>query len=101
MMNLLCFQGMKEAFSNFLCSPVKSVAQVKDVVASPAGTAIIRLLLTTLSMTSIAGFAVYGADQGPGPLADIVRSTNEERWEEVHEFFATSRCCWHLYILSG
>ena len=39
-------------------------------------------------MTSIAGFAVYGADQGTGPLADIVGSTNEELWEEVHEFFA-------------
>jgi cytochrome b len=46
------------------------------------------LLLLSLLMTSITGFAVYGADQGAGPLANIIGSTNEELWEEVHEFFA-------------
>ncbi len=39
-------------------------------------------------MTSITGFAVYGADQGAGPLANIVGSSNEKLWEEVHELFA-------------
>jgi len=84
-------------FSNFLCSPVKTVIYVKDVVAlkakrylghNPAGAAMIMLLLVSLLMTSITGFAVYGADQGAGPLANIVGSSNEELWEEVHEFFA-------------
>ena len=84
-------------FSNFLCSPVKSIIYVKDVVAlkakrylghNPAGAAMIMLLLVSLLMTSITGFAVYGADQGAGPLANIVGSSNEELWEEVHEFFA-------------
>ncbi len=84
-------------FSNFLCSPIKSVAYVKDVIAlkanrylghNPAGAAMIILLLLSLLMTSISGFAVYGADQNAGPLANIVGSSNEDLWEEVHEFFA-------------
>ena len=84
-------------FSNFLCSPVKSLVYAKDVVAlkskrflghNPAGAAMIVLLLISLLMTSITGFAVYGADQGAGPLANIVGSSYEKIWEEVHEFFA-------------
>jgi len=84
-------------FSNFLCSPVKSIVYVKDVVAlkanrylghNPAGAAMIILLLVSLLMTSITGFAVYGADQGAGPLANMVGSSYEKVWEEVHEFFA-------------
>ena len=84
-------------FSNFLCSPVKSVIYVKDVIAlrakrylghNPVGAAMIVLLLISLLMTSITGFAVYGADQGAGPLANLVGSSYEKVWEEVHEFFA-------------
>ena len=84
-------------FSNFLCSPVNSIIYVKDVIAlrakrylghNPAGSAMIVLLLVSLLMTSITGFAVYGADQAAGPLASIVGSSNEKVWEEVHEFFA-------------
>jgi len=84
-------------FSNFLCSPVKSVIYVKDVLAlkakrylghNPAGAAMILLLLVSLLMTSISGFAVYGADQGAGPLANIIDSSYEGLWEEIHEFFA-------------
>lgn len=84
-------------FSNFLCNPVKSVVYVKDVIAlkakrylghNPAGAAMIILLLISLVMTSITGFAVYGADQDAGPLANIVGSSNEDLWEEMHEFFA-------------
>ncbi|MFZ2171297.1 MAG: cytochrome b/b6 domain-containing protein [Methylococcaceae bacterium] len=84
-------------FSNFLCSPVKSVVYIKDVIAlkakryighNPAGALMIMLLLTSLLMTSITGFAVYGADQGAGPLANIVGTSYEKFWEEVHEFFA-------------
>ena len=48
----------------------------------------IILLLVSLLMTSITGFAVYGADQGAGPLANMVGSSYEKVWEEVHEFFA-------------
>ncbi len=83
-------------FSTFLCSPAQSVAYVKDLVAlktkryighNPAGAAMIVLLLVSLLMTVITGFAVYGADQAAGPLAAIGPG-QEELWEEVHEFFA-------------
>ncbi len=84
-------------FSNFICSPVKSAAYFKDLIAlntkrylghNPAGAAMIVFLLLSLIMTSITGFAVYGADQGAGPLANVIDSRNEKLWEEVHEFFA-------------
>lgn len=84
-------------FSNFLCSPAKSIDYFKAVVAlktkrylghNPAGAAMIVLLLVSLVMTSITGFAVYGADQNAGPLANIIGSSNEKLWKEVHEFFA-------------
>jgi cytochrome b len=83
-------------FSSFLCSPYTSIAYVKDLVAlktkrylghNPAGAAMIVLLLVSLLVTVITGFAVYGADQAAGPLASI-GSGNEKMWEEVHEFFA-------------
>lgn len=83
-------------FSNFLCSPVQSAAYVKDLVAlktkrylghNPAGAAMIVLLLFSLLMTVITGFAVYGADQAAGPLT-FIGASNEKMWEEVHEFFA-------------
>ncbi|MDI1232001.1 MAG: cytochrome b/b6 domain-containing protein [Methylobacter sp.] len=83
-------------FSNFLCSPAKSIAYLKDLITlktqrylghNPAGAAMIVLLLVSLLMTVITGFAVYGADQAAGPLAAI-GSANEKMWEEVHEFFA-------------
>ncbi|UOA07754.1 cytochrome b/b6 domain-containing protein [Methylobacter sp. S3L5C] len=84
-------------FSNFLCSPAQSIAYIKDLIAlnaqrflghNPAGAAMIMLLLVSLLLTSITGFAVYGADQGAGPLAGIITSSNEDLWEETHEFFA-------------
>jgi len=83
-------------FSNFLCSPAKSIAYIKDLLVlktrryighNPAGAAMIVLLLVSLLATVITGFAVYGADQAAGPLAAI-GSANEKMWEEVHEFFA-------------
>ena len=83
-------------FSNFLCSPFRSIAYVKDLIAlktkryighNPAGAAMIVRLLVSLTMTVLTGLAVYGADQALGPLASI-GSSNEKLWEEIHEFFA-------------
>ncbi len=83
-------------FSNFVCSPIKSIVYLKDLITlqtqrylghNPAGAAMIILLLVSLFATVITGFAVYGADQAAGPLAGI-GAANEEIWEEVHEFFA-------------
>ncbi|MCX7100199.1 MAG: cytochrome b/b6 domain-containing protein [Methylobacter sp.] len=83
-------------FSNFVCSPIKSIAYLKDLVAlktkrylghNPAGAAMIILLLISLLMTVSTGFAVYGADQAAGPL-EAIGPANEKMWEELHEFFA-------------
>jgi cytochrome b len=91
------FVGNRYArFSNFLCSPMRSVAYLKDLISSkakryighnPAGSAMILLLLLSLALTCASGLAVYGADQGAGPLA-FIGSRHEKLWEEVHEFFA-------------
>jgi cytochrome b len=83
-------------FSSFLCSPRQSFSYIKAMLAAkalrylghnPAGALMIILLLISLLATTLTGFAVYGADQGAGPLAGI-GSANEELWEEVHEFCA-------------
>lgn len=91
------FSGTQHArFSNFLCSPAETMVYIKDLIAlrakryighNPAGAAMILLLLASLTMTSITGLAVYGADQAAGPLAGI-GSRDEKLWEEIHEFFA-------------
>jgi cytochrome b len=41
-----------------------------------------------LLLTVISGLAVYGADQGAGPLAFIVGSSYEGLLEETHELLA-------------
>ena len=84
-------------FSNFLCSPDKSVAYLKDLIAlkskrfighNPAGSAMIFLLLFSLLMTVLSGLAVYGADKGAGLLAALAGSSYEGFLEETHELFA-------------
>lgn len=88
--------GQYARFANFLCSPMQSVSYVKDLINSqarryighnPAGATMIALLLLGLLMTVVTGLAVYGADQGAGPLA-FIGNRYEDLWEEVHEFFA-------------
>jgi cytochrome b len=88
--------GQYARFSNFLCSPVHSIAYIKDLINSnakryighnPAGAAMIVLLLLSLLMTFITGLTVYGADQGAGPLA-FIGNSHEDFFEEIHEFFS-------------
>ncbi len=90
--------GQYARFSNFLCSPMQSVSYITDLIKSqarryighnPAGAAMIVLLLLGLLMTVVTGLAVYGADQGAGPLA-FIGNSHEDFWEEIHEFFATT-----------
>jgi cytochrome b len=88
--------GQYARFNNFLCSPMQSVVYVKDLINAkaeryighnPAGAVMIVLLLLSLLMTVVTGFAVYGADQGAGPLA-FIGNSHEHFWEEAHELFA-------------
>ena len=59
-------------FSNFICPLVESSNYFKDVIAlkakrylghNPAGALMIVLLLISLLLTALSGFAVYGADR--------------------------------------
>lgn len=88
--------GQYARFSNFLCSPLQSITYIKDLINSqarryighnPAGAAMIVLLLLSLLMTVVTGLAVYGADQGAGPLA-FIGDRHEDFFEEIHELFA-------------
>lgn len=91
------FTGNQYArFSQFICHPVDSIRYIKDAIGlkakrylghNPAGAAMIVLLLLSLLMISVSGFAVYAAEQAAGPLAGIVGPENEDFWEESHEFF--------------
>ena len=83
-------------FANFLVMPATAFSYLKDLYAAkakrylghnPAGAVMIVLLLVSLLGTVLTGFAVYGADQGAGPLAGI-GSEYEDLWEEPHELFA-------------
>lgn len=97
-------------FSSFLCTPAASITYIKDVIAlkpkrylghNPAGAAMIALLLLSLLITTVSGFAVYGADQGAGPLAGIIGSENEKIWETVHELFANFTLALVLAHIAG
>lgn len=84
-------------FSNFICSPAKSYAYLKEVIAhkskrylghNPAGAGMIIMLIASLFMTVISGLIVYAADQNLGPLAGLVGERYEDFWEKAHEITA-------------
>ena len=87
-------------FADFIVRPAAVIGYLKDVVAlrakryighNPAGAAMIIALLVSLLLASLSGLAVYGADQGAGPLAAWMSGMGEwgeDALEEIHEFFA-------------
>ena len=86
-------------FSDFAYRPTRVMAFIKDTLArrarrylghNPAGGAMILLMLISLLLVSVSGFAVYGIEKGAGPLAMLGGSGEplEDVLEEVHEFFA-------------
>jgi cytochrome b len=86
-------------FSDFVYRPSRVIAFVKDTLAlrarrylghNPAGGAMILLMLISLLLISVSGFAVYGIEKGAGPLAILSGSSEllEDALEEVHEFSA-------------
>ena len=102
-------------FSSFIYSPAEVVrylggllrrSAVRYLGHSPAGGAMVIVLLISLAGTVWSGLTVYAYDQGAGPLAGVLVSgptgsgqvvgqenanafeAREEYWEEIHEFFA-------------
>ena len=86
-------------FGDFVYRPSRVIAFIKDTLArrarrylghNPAGGAMILLMLISLLLVSVTGFAVYGIEKGAGPLAMLGGSSEflEDVFEEVHEFFA-------------
>ena len=58
---------------------------------NPAGGWMIILLLALLTLLSVTGLVLYGADEHAGPLAGLMAGTGgdvEEVFEALHEFFA-------------
>jgi cytochrome b len=85
---------------------------VKDTLAlrarrylghNPAGGAMILLMLVSLLLVSVSGFAVYGIEKGAGPLAMLGGSSEflEDALEEVHEFFANFMVLLVLVHIAG
>lgn len=87
-------------FSDFIYAPSVVMSFIRDTLQgeakrylghNPAGGWMIVLLLVTLTLLSITGVVLYGADEHAGPLAAIMAGTSEdvvEVFEELHEFFA-------------
>lgn len=112
-------------FSNFLYAPRRVFGYLSGLIRrsaarylghSPAGGAMVVLLLISLAVTVWSGLTVYAYDRGAGPLASVLvgkplpggvsasednqvsrgpgsetrgaLETREAFWEELHEFFA-------------
>lgn len=105
-------------FSNFIYAPSTVLGYLGGLIRrsaaryighSPAGGAMVVLLLLSLAATVWSGLSVYAYDQNAGPLAGILVGdtagntltgareddetegafeAREDYWEELHEFFA-------------
>lgn len=94
------FIGTRHArFSDFVYPPVAVKGFIGDTLLNrarrylghnPAGGAMIILMLLSLVLVSVTGFAMYGIEEGAGPLALLAGSSHalEEAVEEMHEWFA-------------
>jgi cytochrome b len=86
-------------FADFVRSPATTIRYLVDMVHhrsrrylghNPAGAAMILALFVFLAITVTSGMALYGVEDGAGPLAAWVSASEEqeELWEEIHEVFA-------------
>ena len=94
------FIGTRHArFRDFIYPPAKVKAFIGDTLHrraqrylghNPAGGAMIILMLISLVLVSVTGFAVYGIEAGAGPLAMLAGSSEglKEVFEETHEVFS-------------
>jgi cytochrome b/uncharacterized membrane protein YkoI len=95
------FVGSAHArFADFVSSPAAVVSFLRDTLQgegkrylghNPAGGWMIILLLVMLSLLSVTGLVLYGADEHAGPLAGLMAGAGPQvvdALEESHEFFA-------------
>ena len=95
------FVGSAHArFSDFIFAPSVVMSFLWDTLQgqakrylghNPAGGWMIILMLVTLTLVSITGLVLYGADEHAGPLAGLMAGAGEnveEVFEGLHEFFA-------------
>jgi cytochrome b len=84
-------------FSDFVYTPSKTLRYLRDLILlraerhlghSPAGGAMVVLLLVLLASTVATGLVVYGGDQQAGPLAGMFSRETGEAVEEIHEVLA-------------
>jgi cytochrome b len=124
------FVGPEHArFSNFIYSPSKVMRYLAGLFRrsaarylghSPAGGAMVILLLIGLAGTVWSGLTVYAYDQGAGPLAGVVATAQvgvatseqeddnesafearEDYWEELHELFANLTLLLVIFHIAG
>ena len=100
-------------FSNFVCSPSRTLAYLKDVITfrarrylghNPAGGAMVIVLLFSLSATTVTGVALYGYAEFSGPLAGLLGDIPE--WlggllENAHGFLANATLLLVLLHIAG
>jgi cytochrome b len=92
------FIGLRHArFADFVYGPAAILQYLRDLVLlrrerylghSPAGGAMILLLLALLSGTVLTGLMVYGGQHQAGPLAGMLSKSAAKAVKEVHEVLA-------------
>lgn len=124
-------------FSNFIYSPQETMAYARGVLSgqakrylghNPLGGLMVIALLVSLSMTTLTGMMLYGAEEGKGPLAEFMQAElsmpqlislaqadddddyeyeheyeegESELLEETHEFFANFTVFLIVFHLAG
>ena len=92
------FVGPEHArFRDFTYPPSVVLANLKDILLahprrylghSPAGGAMVILLLAGLLATTVTGVMLYGASQHAGPLASAMQGISKRTLKEPHELLA-------------